>query len=82
MIRKKVVKALRVPPGRKFRLADRDPGMVMIPELDDRDTAEDAAKQFLRENLDELSDARRVLSRILIAWLAVLALVVVAASLR
>ena len=36
----------------------------------------------VNDPVDELSDARRVLSRILIAWLAVLALVVVAASLR
>ena len=61
MIRKKVVKALRVPPGVKFRLADRDPGKVMIPELDDRDKAEDAARRFLRENLDDLADAQETL---------------------
>ncbi|HKP30198.1 MAG TPA: PPK2 family polyphosphate kinase [Gemmatimonadales bacterium] len=61
MLRKKELKALRVPPGGKFRLADRDPGKAMVPELDDRDKAEETARRFLRENLDELSDAQETL---------------------
>ena len=63
MLRKKVLKALRVPPGGKFRLADRDPGRVEVPELEDlgKDDTEAAAKRFLKENLEELSEAQEKL---------------------
>jgi PPK2 family polyphosphate:nucleotide phosphotransferase len=63
MLRRKVIKTLRVPPGRKFKLSDRDPGRVMIPELDklNREEAESVARQFIRENLDELADAQEEL---------------------
>ena len=63
MLRKKVLKALRVAPGRKFRLDDRDPDKAVIPELEglDRKGAEDASKRFIRENLDELADAQEAL---------------------
>ena len=60
MLRRKVIKTLRVPPGRKFRLSDRDPGRIMIPELDKlgKDEAESVARKFIRENLDELAEAQ------------------------
>ena len=63
MLRRKVIKALRVPPGRKFRLSDRDPGRIMIPELDKlgRDEAESVARNFIRDNLDELAQAQEEL---------------------
>jgi PPK2 family polyphosphate:nucleotide phosphotransferase len=59
-IRKKAIKALRVAPGRKFKLADRDPHWAVIPELEemDKDEAESAARLFLKENLDDLADAQ------------------------
>ncbi len=60
MLRKKLIKALRVAPGRKFILAERSTDRILIPELEslDRDEAEAAAKDFLRENLDELAEAQ------------------------
>jgi len=59
MLRKKVIKSLRVPPGKKFRLADRDPDYV-IPEFDavDCDDVEAASKEFLDQNLHELAEAQ------------------------
>ena len=63
MIGKKTLKALRVPPGRKFKLADRDPDQSMLPELDglNKDQAASAAKRALKDNLDDLSDAQEML---------------------
>jgi PPK2 family polyphosphate:nucleotide phosphotransferase len=63
MLRRKVIKTLRVPPGRKFRLSDRDPGRIMIPELDKlgKDEAEAVARNFIKENLDELAEAQEEL---------------------
>jgi PPK2 family polyphosphate:nucleotide phosphotransferase len=60
VLRKKVIKALRVAPGKKFRLADRDPDLAMIPELEamDRDDIESASKEFLDQNLKELAEAQ------------------------
>ena len=63
MLRKKVVKALRVPPGKKFRLSDRDPDKTVIPQLENlgKEQAEEASRRFIRENLDELADAQESL---------------------
>ena len=63
MLRRKVIKALRVPPGRKFKLSERDPGLIMVSELDKlaKGEAESAAKKFIRENLDELAEAQEEL---------------------
>lgn len=60
MIRKKIIKAFRVPPGKKFKLADRDSDRIMIPELENlkQDEAESAAREFLKENLHELAEAQ------------------------
>jgi PPK2 family polyphosphate:nucleotide phosphotransferase len=63
MLRKKVIKTLRVSPGRRFKLSDRDPDRIMIPELDKlaRDEMESVAKKFIRKNLDELAEAQEAL---------------------
>jgi len=60
MLRKKLLKSLRVPPGRRFRLADRDPERIMVPELEglDKDEMESVSRRFLKENLDDLSEAQ------------------------
>ena len=63
MLGKKALKRLRVAPGEKFKLADRDPGQVVIPELEDldKDGLEAASRRFLKENLDELAEAQETL---------------------
>ena len=63
MLRKKVLKTLRVTPGKSFKLSERDPGAVMIEDLEksDREGAEAIARQFLKDNLDELADAQEAL---------------------
>lgn len=63
MLKKKILKALRVRPDRKFRLADRDPHWAAIPELAglDREDVEQEAKETLKRNLEELTDAQELL---------------------
>jgi PPK2 family polyphosphate:nucleotide phosphotransferase len=63
MLGKKALKSLRVTPGRKLRLSDRDPDQVVIPEFEnaESDDVAEASKRFLRENLDELAEAQESL---------------------
>jgi PPK2 family polyphosphate:nucleotide phosphotransferase len=63
MLRKKLLTALRVPPGKKIRLKDYDPGWAVIPELVEfgKDAVTDRARELLAENLDELSQAQELL---------------------
>jgi PPK2 family polyphosphate:nucleotide phosphotransferase len=63
MLRKKLLTALRVPPGKKIRLKDYDPGWAVIPELVEfgKEAVTDRARELLAENLDELSQAQELL---------------------
>ena len=63
MLRKKLLTALRVPPGKEIRLKDYDPGWAVIPELVEfgKEAVTDRARELLAENLDELSQAQELL---------------------
>ena len=63
MLRKKLITALRVPPGKKVRLKDYDPGWAVIPELVEfgKEAVTDRARELLAENLEELSQAQELL---------------------
>ena len=63
MLRKKILNALRVPPGKKVRLKDYDPGWAVTPELAElgKEAVTDRARELLAENLDELSQAQELL---------------------
>ena len=63
MLRKKIINALRVPPGQKVRLKDYDPGWAVIPELEElgKDVVKDRARDALAQNLAELGEAQELL---------------------
>jgi PPK2 family polyphosphate:nucleotide phosphotransferase len=63
MLRKKILNALRVPPGKKVRLKDYDPGWAVIPELVafGKEVVTDRARELLAENLEELAQAQELL---------------------
>jgi polyphosphate kinase 2 (PPK2 family) len=63
MFRNKIVKALRVPPGRKVDLDDYDPGLDVIPELKsyDKDDLKALASESLKANSEELAAAQELL---------------------
>ena len=63
MLRKKLMAALRVPPGKKVRLKDYDPGWAVIPELVEfgKEAVTDRARELLAENLEELAQAQELL---------------------
>jgi len=63
MLRKKILNALRVPPGKKVRLKDYDPGWAVIPELVafGKEAVTDRARELLAENLEELAQAQELL---------------------
>jgi len=63
MLRKKLLNALRVPPGKKVRLKDYDPGWAVIPELVEfgKEAVTDRARELLAENLEELAQAQELL---------------------
>jgi PPK2 family polyphosphate:nucleotide phosphotransferase len=63
MLRKKIIKALRVPPGAKVRLKDYDPGWAVIPELEElgKEEVKDRAREHLAENLAALGEAQELL---------------------
>lgn len=63
MLRKELIDKLRVTPGKKFRLKDRDTGWAQTEELKrlGRDDVRDRAEEMLRENLQELAAAQDLL---------------------
>ncbi len=63
MIRGKMLKAIRVPPGRKVKLDDYDSGLDVLPELKefDKDELKAFASEKLQENIQELSAAQELL---------------------
>jgi hypothetical protein len=60
MLRKKIINALRVPPGQKVRLKDYDSGWAVIPELKEigKEAVKDRARDVLAQNLAELGRRR------------------------
>jgi PPK2 family polyphosphate:nucleotide phosphotransferase len=63
MIRKDIIDLFRVPPGKKFRLKDYNPGWKQTEELEDfgKDALKDRAKEVLERNLAELAGAQDLL---------------------
>jgi PPK2 family polyphosphate:nucleotide phosphotransferase len=63
MLKKKIVKALRVEPGRRVDLRDFDPGWAVIPELAvaGKAVVQQAARDALEQNLAELAEAQELL---------------------
>ena len=63
MIRGKMLKAIRVPPGRKVKLDDYDSGLDILPELKefDKDELKALASEALQGNIRELAEAQELL---------------------
>jgi PPK2 family polyphosphate:nucleotide phosphotransferase len=63
MIHRKILKAIRVKPGSKVDLDDYDPGLHIVPELEeyDKDELKAMASEKLRENVVELAEAQELL---------------------
>jgi PPK2 family polyphosphate:nucleotide phosphotransferase len=63
MIKKKYIDMLRVEPGRRIRLRDRNPGWAQTPELKElgKDVVKDRAALILQTNIEELSSAQELL---------------------
>ncbi len=63
MIHRKLLKAIRVKPGSKVDLDDYDPGLHILPELEefDKDELKSMASEKLRENVVELAEAQELL---------------------
>jgi PPK2 family polyphosphate:nucleotide phosphotransferase len=63
MIHRKILKAIQVKPGSKVDLDDYDPGLDIIPELEEfeKDELKAMASEKLRENVAELAEAQELL---------------------
>jgi polyphosphate kinase 2 (PPK2 family) len=60
MIRLDIIERFRVPPGKKLRLRDYNPGWGQTKELKElgKDTIKERAKAILEKNLEELAEAQ------------------------
>lgn len=60
MLPEKIMDAMRVTPGKKFRLKDRDTGWAQTKELKElgKDEIKERAKELLDKNLAELAEAQ------------------------
>jgi PPK2 family polyphosphate:nucleotide phosphotransferase len=63
MIKKKYIDMLRVEPGKRLRLRDRNSGWAQTDELKElgKDVVKDRAAQILQTNIEELSAAQELL---------------------
>jgi PPK2 family polyphosphate:nucleotide phosphotransferase len=63
MIRKDVVDLFRVPPGKKFRMKDHNPGWKQSEEAEElgKDALKERAKKVLDQNLTDLAEAQSLL---------------------
>ncbi|MBX9582383.1 MAG: polyphosphate kinase 2 family protein [Gemmataceae bacterium] len=63
MIRKDIIDLFRVPPGKKFRLKDHNPGWKQTDELEGlgKDAVKERAKETLERNLADLAEAQSLL---------------------
>ncbi len=62
-LRQEIVGHCRIDQGEKFRLKDHDPAWLGPPEMDllGEEVLKKRAKRFLKDNLDDLSEAQEVL---------------------
>jgi PPK2 family polyphosphate:nucleotide phosphotransferase len=62
-MRQELMKRFRVPPGKKVRLADHDPGWAQTKELRElgKDAVKERAQQILAEHLEDLAEAQEYL---------------------
>src|SRR6478736_356531 len=63
MIRKDIIDLFRVPPGKKWRLKDHNPGWKQSDEFKDfgKDALKQRAKESLEQDLAELAEAQNLL---------------------
>ncbi len=63
MIRKDIIDLVRVPPGKKVRLKDYNPGWKQSEEFEDfgKDAVKERARQVLDQNLEHLAEAQDLL---------------------
>jgi PPK2 family polyphosphate:nucleotide phosphotransferase len=63
MIRQDLIERLRVPPGKKIRLEDYDPGWAQTKELKElgKDAVKARAQEILAQNLTDLAEAQEIL---------------------
>ncbi|MBI1901410.1 MAG: polyphosphate kinase 2 family protein [Planctomycetia bacterium] len=63
MLESELIKLFRVPPGKKIRLKDFDPGWAGTKEMQElgKDAVKQRAKEYLKENLAELAEAQELL---------------------
>ena len=63
MIRRDLIDLLRVPPGKKIRLKDYDPGWAQTKELKQlgKDAVKARAQAILQQNLEDLAEAQQLL---------------------
>ncbi len=63
MIARKIIDLLRVPPGKKLRLKEHDPGWAQTKELEElgKDAVRERAKAVLEQNLAKLAEAQQLL---------------------
>jgi PPK2 family polyphosphate:nucleotide phosphotransferase len=63
MIPREIIDRLRVAPGKRLRLKDRDTGWAQTPELKElgKGSVKERAKAILEKNLEELAEAQELL---------------------
>lgn len=63
LIRKDLIESFRVPPGKRIKLKDYDPGWAQTKELKNlgKEAVKERAQQILQENLVELAEAQELL---------------------
>ncbi|HKB39335.1 MAG TPA: polyphosphate kinase 2 family protein [Gemmataceae bacterium] len=63
MIPNEILDRFHVPPGKKLRLADHDPGWVQTAEMKElgKDVIKERAREILNKNLAELAEAQELL---------------------
>jgi PPK2 family polyphosphate:nucleotide phosphotransferase len=63
MIRKDIIELFRVPPGKKIRLRDYNPGWAQTKEMKElgKDDIKERAKAILQKNLEDLAEAQEQL---------------------
>jgi PPK2 family polyphosphate:nucleotide phosphotransferase len=63
MLESELIKLFRVPPGKKVRLKDFDPGWAGTKEMRElgKDAVKRRAKEYLKQNLEELAEAQELL---------------------
>jgi hypothetical protein len=65
MIRQDIIELFRVPPGKKIRLRDYNPGWAQTKEMKElgKDDVKARAKAILEKNLEDFAEAQAVVGR-------------------